>query len=1498
MQRIPSAVGITAMALTLALPLHGASTGTTQLHMPQGSGSGTAFGDYVSDANGLDTSYHYYVEVPSGLSRMVVDIFDADVGLGGTAEATAGRDRDRGTFNTSATYSVFNPNGAQRNTQFTTGDATGPVGSDNAWLTLFDTTGDTVRDNFTTAAYTNNDGLMSWSTNWIETNDDNNAGNGQIRITGGELRIGDNGGAVSTIEREANLSGFTTATFSFDFRTTGVDAGDQMRVEVSSNGGTSWTTLETFTGPFAASSRSYNITSSIATNTRIRFIEVTGYGTNDFFFVDNLQIKDSAIKAGHWEVRVDQSSAVTAGDSINAIGIRAHDGTSGAGGTELNVYAENQVQLGANPPASGTNSRTYTLYPWITSGCSASKNDFDYDSTSGNVGSMTYTSRTGAFAQSYASAALSGNNAWRSDSWSGWTSDQLAGDYGIWTAAATVTSYLVAGTPNGNYAQLYLGNYQAAANPPAANPVANSFRIYLPTDAGSAPSKPYVDQTLTFTGCGGLSGPNPPVVGQTSCYTVTVRVVNPAAQAITFSASNLVTANLPGSGAVYAGIAQVSQGTVTAQPAVGGTGNITWNPGTVAAGTTALLAYRVKVTPTTAGQRIPVTATPASGNGTRAQYVDETGNTTQARATYLFGPLCELATTVGVITEAVVSEVHAWRGDGGGVRVEWRTASETGTSGFYLHRWDKAARRWVRVNDSLLAALQSAPQGGIYRFLDEGASPFEPQVYLLEEVEAGGGRRTYGPYAVAVDWRRPEESERRDGGAAYERTAWATPGRGRGEASKAARAGAGSPAGEHLTIRENGLYYLRTADVATWLGMAQGATEKLIAKGGIDLSRGGQPVAWMPDLDRQSKRAQGLFFYGEALDSVYATGSVYHLQRASGGSGLLMQVQPAAAAAGTGDGAFPARVHFEQDAFAATILGLDPESDYWFWDFLQADDPTYGHRSFTADAPALAPGAASLTVNLQGATDSGVAGEHHVLVALNGTPLGETSWQGITAHSASFDVPPGVLLASGNQVQLTAQIGNGAPYSILYVDSFDLSYRRFLRAAGDALAFSAENAQGLAVTGFSAPAVRLLDVSDPLRPRWLDATAQADPAAPATYRLGFVPQTGARYLAAAPAAFKSPAALRPWSAPSLLSSGNRADYLVLAPAALLGAAERLAGLRQSRGLTPLVVSLDQVFDEFGAGVPNPHVLQAFLAYAWKHWSLPPRYVVLAGAGTLDYRNLMGYGDCLVPPLLVQSTGGLFPSDNGLADVDGDGVPEMAVGRIPVLDAAGLDAYTAKVAAAEAGGTPEWARNAIFLSDNDDGNTNFSADSDRVSSQVGAAYTAQPIALRSTPLAAARDQLLSGLGQGASLVNYMGHGGLDRLSAGGLLTTADAAGLKNFDRLPLVTAMTCTISRFTVPGIPSLGEVLVTNGAGGAAAVWAPSGLADNAASRLLAELFYQTSSDPGDPPLGDRILRAFGELHGLGGDGSLLHLYNLLGDPALRLRHAPAPPAGGGTSGE
>src|SRR5439155_124635 len=158
------------------------------------------------------------------------------------------------------------------------------------------------------------------------------------------------------------------------------------------------------------------------------------------------------------------------------------------------------------------------------------------------------------------------------------------------------------------------------------------------------------------------------------------------------------------------------------------------------------------------------------------------------------------------------------------------------------------------------------------------------------------------------------------------------------------------------------------------------------------------------------------------------------------------------------------------------------------------NDPTYGHRTFTLDAPGLAAAATAtgtLAVNLQGATASGFTDEHQAQVSLNGTPLGQTSWTGIAPRQAVFSVPAGPLLATA----------------------------------------------------------------------------------------------------------------------------NRAAYVVIAPASMRDAAERLADTRRAQGMAAIVADLDQIMDTFNGGVSDPRAIRTFLSYAHTHWSQGPRYVALAGAGT-------------------------------------------------------------------------------------------------------------------------------------------------------------------------------------------------------------------------------------------------------------------------------------------
>lgn len=1163
-------------------------------------------------------------------------------------------------------------------------------------------------------------------------------------------------------------------------------------------------------------------------------------------------------QAGHWELRVNMSRAAIAnnGDDINAIGLRAHDGNPAAGGRELNVYfhSYNSYGIHGNPT-----SNSYVNYPYLTSGCTADLNEFDWDSN----GSMTLASPFGLSSQTF--STLSPNDTWFNHSIAGWTTDSDAIDYGLWTLGVTITA------PSPNYGVVYIGSSAAANPPPTAQPQANTFRIFLPNDAGTVPVKPYLEQRVRY-----VSGPNPPVAGMTTRVRVWVRVINPTPYAIAFSSTNVVTANVPGGLAVYAGSPAVSQGTVTSQPVIGAGGNVVWNPGTLAAGNLAQLFYDVNVTPAMAGQRVVVTGTPTS-NGTTARYVDETANTTQARATYTWGPLCELAITVGQITHAVVEDFRLYE-HAGRVAAQWRTTSEAGTLGFRLERRD--GERWTRVGEELLVGLLHEPQGGTYRVLDEEAVSGKRLVYRLVEVETSSTERILGPFEVVAEPAPPDLVEAfLTGEEGYERAPrpLTASGGGQVETAEPPQLPLGR-SGLWAEVERDGLVRVTAGEIATALAQPVESIRRKLERQAFELTVGGEPVAWWSEPGGEALR-----FYGQATTSPFARRNAYLLEPGAGlaaatlGAGSSAQLAPATQS-------FLAHKDLESDRFAAIALALDPRQDFWFWEVLSGGHPTLGVKTFTFDAPRLAAGRGAVTLRLQGASASGVPDEHWAEVEVNGIALGQTRWQGVNAHVESFDVPHGVLLETGNTLRITARRDPSVSQTIFYADGFELTWPQRYEAVGDTLAFSADGHPLLTVRGFSGRKIEVVEVSDPLRPRRVTGAKVVEVGG--SFALSLVPSSAsARYVATAAVA---PAALvRPDEGIDLLAPSDGASGIVIAPTALLIPAERLAGHRALQGESVRVVSLQAVYDAFSDGLPDPEAIARLLSYSDREWREPPRWALLAGAGTYDYKNNLGLGGNLLPPRMVATSRGLYASDLTLGDVkNNDGVPEIAVGRLPVTTAAELDAYVDKVIGFETADGAGWAEKVVLLADDPDQQTDFGADSDRIAALLPPGMAPQKLYLAQTPAAAARTALFQAIAGGIGHLNYAGHGGADRLDHG-LLFAADAAAMSNGGRAPLVTALTCTIGRFEIPGFEVLGEALVRRAGGGASAVFTASGVSVHADAERLGEQLFQALYRPETVTLGDALRQALEIYAAQGGSPEMLRIYNLLGDPGLHLKPLP-----------
>jgi hypothetical protein len=182
----------------------------------------------------------------------------------------------------------------------------------------------TYKDTFSAQGYGNNDGDSDWSGPWIE----NDVADGTQSPSAGNVIIGSNHklwlddnpntGTDPSARRTADLSGKTTATWSFDFQThPGVDPSDAVVAEVSSDG-TSFTILETFTNITGSvtGSRSYDISAFISAQTTIRYRVSNLYGgSNETFKVDDVMIVSDGPGALENEACVEgQGAGVTVGD--------------------------------------------------------------------------------------------------------------------------------------------------------------------------------------------------------------------------------------------------------------------------------------------------------------------------------------------------------------------------------------------------------------------------------------------------------------------------------------------------------------------------------------------------------------------------------------------------------------------------------------------------------------------------------------------------------------------------------------------------------------------------------------------------------------------------------------------------------------------------------------------------------------------------------------------------------------------------------------------------------------------------------------------------------------------------------------------------------------------------------------------------------------------------------------------------------------------------------
>ncbi len=819
-------------------------------------------------------------------------------------------------------------------------------------------------------------------------------------------------------------------------------------------------------------------------------------------------------------------------------------------------------------------------------------------------------------------------------------------------------------------------------------------------------------------------------------------------------------------------------------------------------------------------------------------------------------------------TLAVISEVKAYA-CGSNVLVRWQTASEVGTVSFDLYR--QSSSGWTKVNDEPVIA-GNVTTGASYDVLDADAKPQSAAEYRIVELEEHGTTRTYGPYSLNATEPLPTPATKVAAKSA-KTTAVAAVQSGGSAAKVASAKSSGGPAFVKIATTNTGIQYVTAAAVASALGQSTAAMQQQIAGGQFELSNQGFAVSYIPNAD-----GSALSFYAETLKNNYTAQNIYFLT--PGANAALPSIGgPPASSSAPATAYYKAQLNLEQDLLAVPTLVQDQAQDFWMWQRLVGGLSTFDTANIPLVVNHLSSGGdatARVTLQLLGGSEA----SHVVQVSVNGTIVGQDTWEGRAAHTSTLDIPASLLVEGTNRLSLKALRKVTTVTSQWYLNNISLEYQRQYFAQNGVLSFGANSNATITIDGFTSSAITVLDVSDAEQPMFVSGITTTPSAS--GFAASFSPaDPQGRFVAFQSGTGTTPAALTSGQIVNLSGKQNAADYLIITPSIFADGATQLAGYRQQKGLRTLVVTLDQVYNEFSDGIATPYAIKQFLATATKQWSVKPRYVILIGDGTYDYRDLLQKHDNFVPPMLVATAYGLFCSDTAYGDFNNDGLPQIAIGRLPVKTADQLATMLNKIKSYEAN-APAPNAQALLVSDVPDTAGDFADAIQQVNATLSGQYSNDVLKCTSQDnLTDVRKSIQSNLATGVDLFNYIGHGAIDRLGNSGYITSSDIAALQTANRLPLIVAVTCVAGQFSVPGSDCLAEKLALQSNGGAVAVIAPTGLSVNHdASRLNLRLMQLLNANEG-PGLGDMFRQALADHVALDKPATEPAIYNLIGDPAL-----------------
>lgn len=638
---------------------------------------------------------------------------------------------------------------------------------------------------------------------------------------------------------------------------------------------------------------------------------------------------------------------------------------------------------------------------------------------------------------------------------------------------------------------------------------------------------------------------------------------------------------------------------------------------------------------------------------------------------------------------------------------------------------------------------------------------------------------------------------------------------------------------------------------------------------------------------------------------------------------------------------FLTRQRYEKDVLHDVLNGVNIKSelaDHYFWTGFRGRNIPESRKNFPIDLVQAVPREtiernATIRVRLQGASYKGAA-LHKAKIQINGKDLGDLEeWRRQDAVTATRDISQKFIHHDHtNTLRIDSLDNNATPAGShdYYLDWYEIQYWRNFNAELDRLEFNSriepfsEGTIHFSVRNFSSDIIDLYKLNqDGISEKLDDGNVTRDGG---KYKILFQDViTGyTNYFAISNNSYRSIGRLTEVPQSTLRNPTNQADYIIITHKTFLDSIKPLVQFRSKQGLSVKVVDIDEIYDEFSAGLFFPVAIQRFLKYAYETWNKPaPTYVLLVGDAHYDYKRVIVqrylndpnfHGNYNLYPIFVPTYHAWAPAsgetamDQRFVNISGeDALPDMLIGRLSVQTTKDLDEMIKKIIDYE--DNPKigrWQATIVQVADDDLDNPSdeiFESSRDHLIEEIiPFSYHTKQIYLRKIRSPEkTKSFILDAIDEGAVVLEYAGHGGIHTWADESILHINDTVNLRN-KYLPFIITTTCLNGEFDKPqqfGSHSLSEQFLL-GKYGAIGSLSATRLTYAEANRqfdrdLFISLFHRTPLNtkdggqlriPENPTLGkiitdakiNFITRTRNPQWILGAEQ-----YTLFGDPATRL---------------